>query len=107
MMASSQMLILMSSMGRMPRGKDRRALVSCFEKDVVVVCDANESFVIVTFKDGTTVTWSIETDGATQPTFSQVGTAKNDFEKWTVYKDKYRQLYEIDGWKCYSVYWCF
>ena len=62
---------------------------------------------IVTFPDGNTVTWNIESDGNWQPTYSSVGTAKNNFETWNVYKDNYRVLYEVDGWKCYTLYWCF
>ena len=60
-----------------------------------------------TFPDGNTVSWSIVNNAGSLPTYSNVGTAKNNFESWNVYKDNYRVLYEVNGWTCYTVYWCF
>jgi hypothetical protein len=61
----------------------------------------------VTFPDGNSVSWVIQNDAGQLPKYSHVGTAKNKYESWNIYKDNYRVLYEIDGWQCYTAYWCF
>ncbi|KAH7350893.1 hypothetical protein BKA65DRAFT_246865 [Rhexocercosporidium sp. MPI-PUGE-AT-0058] len=60
-----------------------------------------------TFPDGNVVRWSIVANAGSLATYSNVGIASNLEEHWNVYKDKYRLLYEVDGWQCYTVYWCF
>ena len=65
------------------------------------------SAIIGTFPDGNQVSWSIVANAGSLPTYSHVGTAKNNFESWNVYKDNYRVLYQVNGWTCYTVYWCF
>ena len=59
---------------------------------------------IVTFPDGNTVSWDIEARATVFPTYSWVGTAKNNYESWNVYKDIYLVLYTVDGRACYTVY---
>ncbi|OQO05246.1 hypothetical protein B0A48_09013 [Cryoendolithus antarcticus] len=61
----------------------------------------------VSFPDGNTVNWAIVANAGSLGTYSHVGSARNKFESWNVYKDKYRLLYQVDGWSCYTVYWCF
>lgn len=63
--------------------------------------------IIGTFPDGNTVSWNIEAGAGATQAYTNVGTAKNSFEGWNVYKDNYRLLYTVDGWSCYTVYWCF
>lgn len=63
--------------------------------------------ILGTFPDGNKVSWSIVANAGTMAAYSNVGTAGNNFEHWNVYKDKYRLLYEVDGWQCFTVYWCF
>ena len=58
------------------------------------------------FPDKNIVAWQIDPNAQTEATYALVGSAKNNFELWNVYKDKYRLLYEVDGWQCYTVYWC-
>lgn len=61
----------------------------------------------MTFPDNNTVSWSIVANAASRPAFAHVGSARNNFETWNVYKDNYRVLYTVDGWSCFTVYWCF
>lgn len=86
-------------------GQVRASLVHKFY--VYVYSMLTRSATSGTFPDGNQVSWSIVANAGSLPTYSHVGTAKNSFESWNVYKDNYRVLYQVNGWTCYTVYWCF
>ncbi|KAH8679674.1 hypothetical protein BGZ60DRAFT_427995 [Tricladium varicosporioides] len=61
----------------------------------------------VTFGSGITVKWNLAEDAGKSPLFSRVGFANNGSEKWNVYRDDGRLLYERDGWQVYALFWAF
>jgi hypothetical protein len=51
--------------------------------------------------------WTLAEDAGKSPLFSRVGFADNGVEKWNVYRDDGRLLYERDGWQVYALFWAF
>jgi len=64
-------------------------------------------YLIGTFKDKTVFHWNIIGLAPEKPVLSYCGVADNTFHQFSIYKDNLRVLYEIDGWKCSTIYWCF
>ncbi|ORY16355.1 hypothetical protein BCR34DRAFT_584306 [Clohesyomyces aquaticus] len=61
-----------------------------------------------TFPDGNQF-WASIAENAhddSVPLYSEVGNAGNSYHGMRVFKDRWRVMYEIDGWKCYTLYWC-
>ncbi|KAH7305078.1 hypothetical protein BKA65DRAFT_415927 [Rhexocercosporidium sp. MPI-PUGE-AT-0058] len=56
---------------------------------------------------GHTVTWNLAEDAGRSELYTRVGFADKLDEKWNVYRDSYRMLYERDGWQCFVLFWAF
>jgi hypothetical protein len=65
--------------------------------------------ITVTFPStGVRFSWRIFNDAQTLPDFAAAGSADNTYVDFWMYKDRMpNTLYEVDGWKCTSVYWGF
>ncbi|KAF2001659.1 zincin [Amniculicola lignicola CBS 123094] len=65
----------------------------------------------VTFGSGAhvraVVKWNLADDAGRSPLFTRVGFAEKSGEKWNVYRDDGRVLYERDGWQVQAMFWAF
>ncbi|RDL35968.1 uncharacterized protein BP5553_06580 [Venustampulla echinocandica] len=61
----------------------------------------------VPFGSGDKVKWTLAEDAGKSPLYSRVGFADKGSEKWNVYRDDGRVLYERDGWQVYALFWAF
>ncbi|KAI3320118.1 hypothetical protein HD806DRAFT_547614 [Xylariaceae sp. AK1471] len=58
------------------------------------------------FSTGVTFSWTIQSNGATQPNFSVVGTGSNGFQGFTIRKDDQHIMYtDGNGHACRSIYY--
>ncbi|PMD45889.1 PR-1-like protein [Hyaloscypha variabilis F] len=60
----------------------------------------------VTFPDGNVFTWSINADAQAQAFGTQVGTAKNNYQSYTIFKDDQHIVYSENGLNYKTIYWC-
>lgn len=58
------------------------------------------------FNSGIKFTSYINGDAQSQPDFALCGGATNTYRNMEIFKDKQRVLYEVDGWKVITCYWC-
>lgn len=58
------------------------------------------------FGNGTVFESWINDNAASQPTSALVGGATNGFTNFEIYRDHSRVLYEVDGWKVFTEFWC-
>jgi len=61
---------------------------------------------VVTFPDGNVFTWSINANAQAQAFGTQVGTAKNNFQTYSIFKDDQHVVYSKDGLNYKTIYWC-
>jgi len=57
------------------------------------------------FPNGDDLQWTINKDAQSQADFSQCGTAKNNEQAYTVYKDDKHAVFEKDGWTYTTIYY--
>jgi hypothetical protein len=53
------------------------------------------------------VKWNLAEDAGRSPLYTRVGFAEKSGERWNVYRDDGRVLYERDGWRVQAMFWAF
>ncbi|KAM0231529.1 hypothetical protein ACHAPO_008377 [Fusarium lateritium] len=56
---------------------------------------------------GHVIKWNLAEDAGRSPLYTRVGFADKEDEKWNVYRDDSRVLFERDGWQFRAVFWAF
>lgn len=56
---------------------------------------------------GHVIKWNLADDAGRSPLYTRVGFADKEGEKWNVYRDDNRVLFEHDGWQFRAVFWAF
>ena len=51
--------------------------------------------------------WNLAEDAGRSPRYNRVGFAEKSGERWNVYRDDGRVLYERDGWQVQAMFWAF
>lgn len=68
---------------------------------------ANQSFTATFSGSGHVIKWNLADDAGRSPLYTRVGFADKEGEKWNVYRDDNRVLFEHDGWQFRAVFWAF
>ena len=56
---------------------------------------------------GHVIKWNLADDAGRSPLYTRVGFADKEGEKWNVYRDDSRVLFEQDGWQFRAIFWAF
>jgi hypothetical protein len=59
-----------------------------------------------TFNDGNVLAVNIVAGAGDQGFGSPVGSGKNNFQSYQIFKDDSRQVFESGGWTFTSIWWC-
>lgn len=104
-MASGQMTTLILHTAPLQIGSKLEPV--CAPYSTLIHNDVGLTAAIARFRNGTRFRWNIVNNAQERPDFSRCGSADNSFVRFGIYKDRPRVLYEIDGWQCTAIYWCY
>lgn len=67
----------------------------------------NKPFTATFGGSGHVIKWNLADDAGRSPLYTRVGFADKEGEKWNVYRDDGRVLFEHDGWQFRAMFWAF